>query len=238
MSESCFVIMPIGDQSFDGVNYTAAELKSRYDDLIKEAVLKAKAEMQVYRADEVAIPGSITSDIFTKIMYSTYVIADISLPNPNVFYELGLRHAVRSKTILIKDKNIKNSVFDISHLRYIEYENTAAGLKNLSEQLRKTFNYYENSLTTPPDNHFLELAAFQKYQYPVFRDIEAEKKKQQQAMLSVLRPFINNPELFSLLLDDSIAQDEKNKKIMEYMVTNPEIMGTLLSSLLETGMLK
>ena len=57
-----------------------------------------------------------------------------------MFYELGLRHAIRPGTILIKDKNITNKVFDISHLRYIEYENSPTGLKNLAEQFIKTFN--------------------------------------------------------------------------------------------------
>ena len=238
MNDTCFVIMPIGTQTYNNAKYTEDELKNKYDSLIKEAISKAKPDMQVLRADDIAVPGSITSDIFNRLMYSTYVIADISLPNPNVFYELGLRHAIRSRTILLKDKNINNSVFDISHLRYIEYENTTQGLKDLSEKLKKSFQYYENSITVSPDNQFLELAAFQKYQYPIFRDVEEEKKKQQQSMLAVLRPFMNSPELFSLLLDDSISQDEKDKKIREYMVCNPEMISSLLSALLETGMIR
>lgn len=212
MNDSCFVVMPIGTQKFDGVEYSENDLRERYDALIKEAILKSKPDMKVFRADDVAVPGSITSDIFNRLMYSTYVIVDISLPNPNVFYELGLRHAIRSKTILIKDKSITNSVFDISHLRYIEYENTTLGLKDLTEKLRKTFQYYENSVTTPPDNQFLELAAFQKYQYPVFQGIEEEKKKQQHALLATVKPFLEDPDFLRILLDDSIPQEKKNEE--------------------------
>lgn len=66
--------------------------------------MKARPNLEIVRADEVAFPGTMTTDIITRIMHSDYVIADVSYPNPNVFYELGLRHACRVGTIIIKDK--------------------------------------------------------------------------------------------------------------------------------------
>ena len=236
MSENCFVIMPIGIQSYEGIEYTEQKLKERYDNLIKDAILKAKPSMEITRADDISMPGSITNDIFTRIMYSQYVIADISLPNPNVFYELGLRHAIRPGTILIKDKNITNKVFDISHLRYIEYENSPTGLKNLAEQFIKTFNWME---TTPNriDNQFLELAALIKYSYPKFIDQEEELKKKNMAMVSIIKPFIEKPNLFKLLLDPSTNEEDKNKKILEEISNDPGMLGDLLMKLASSGLL-
>ena len=139
--KTCFVIMPIGDQAYGKVTTTKVELRKRYDDLIAEAIKKADPELEVSRADDVSLPGSITTDILTRIMHSTCVVADIIYPNPNVFYELGLRHAVRNKTILLKEANSSINVFDISHLRHIEYENTPTGLKELSQKLKETFEW-------------------------------------------------------------------------------------------------
>jgi len=135
--KTCFVIMPIGDQEIGGIKITAAELKSKYDDLIKEAILKVIPYLEVVRADEVSAPGMITSDILTRIMHSDLVVVDVTYPNPNVFYELGLRHACRPGTIIIKDENGPSIPFDIAHLRYIQYKNTATGLKALSDKLRQ-----------------------------------------------------------------------------------------------------
>ena len=59
--------MPIGDQEFGGVKMTKADLKQRYDDLIKEAIQKADPSLEIVRADEVSFPGSITSDVMTSV---------------------------------------------------------------------------------------------------------------------------------------------------------------------------
>src|SRR5262249_13797312 len=77
------------------------QLRSRYDDLIREALLHADPTLEIMRADDVSAPGAITSDILTRLMHAEIVVADITFPNPNVFYELGLRHACRSGTIII-----------------------------------------------------------------------------------------------------------------------------------------
>lgn len=110
MNNSCFVIMPIGDQTINGATVTAADLKKKYDFIIKEAVQKAAPDLSVIRADEELNPSSISNDIFLKLMHSTYVIADITYPNPNVFYELGIRHAISPRTILIREKVRKVSL--------------------------------------------------------------------------------------------------------------------------------
>ena len=162
MINTCFVIMPIGTQSFNGVVVTEEQLRERYNYIIREAVLKADPSIEVLRADEELNPGCITNGILTKLMHSKYVIADITYPNPNVFYELGIRHAIRTGTILIKEKAQTQVPFDISHLRYIEYGLNPAGMHQLSEEFKKRFGYF-NAHPVKPDNQFLELSEFIRY---------------------------------------------------------------------------
>ena len=157
MSAKCFVIMPIGDQVSDGKIVSSGVLRKLYDDLICEALLKARPGLEICRADDVATPGNITADIFERITDSDYVVADITYANTNVFYELGLRHATRSGTILIRDKAGPKPPFDIHVLRHIEYENSPTGLKLLAVELDRVFSSLE-SHPGRPDNDFLRIA--------------------------------------------------------------------------------
>ena len=75
---TCFVVMPIGDQQIGDIKLKASDLKSKYDDLIKEAILKANPSLEIVRADEVSAPGIITSDILTRIMHSDIVVVDVT----------------------------------------------------------------------------------------------------------------------------------------------------------------
>lgn len=163
MNNTCFVIMPIGTQTIGNTILTEDKLKEKYDYIIKEAILKADSSLEVVRADEELNPGSISNDIFTKLMYSKYVIADITYPNPNVFYELGIRHAIRPGTILIREKVDFSIPFDISHLRHIEYSQEPSGMSKLAVELKRRFDFYSQN-PLKPDNQFLELCSFINYQ--------------------------------------------------------------------------
>src|SRR5947208_5652339 len=122
MKETCFVVMAIGDQSYNGETVTAASLQDTYNNVIKEALLQARPGLEVVRSDDVAVPGTITTDILTRLMHSTFVVVDITYPNPNVFYETGIRHACKPGTLLIRDAEAPvKAPFDVSHQRYTEY---------------------------------------------------------------------------------------------------------------------
>lgn len=117
MNNTCFVIMPIGTQTIGNTTITEDELKKKYDYIIKNAILKADPTLEVLRADEELNPGSISNDIFTKLMHSKYVIADITYPNPNVFYELGIRHAISPEQFLLEKMLIL--MFRLIFLTYV-----------------------------------------------------------------------------------------------------------------------
>jgi hypothetical protein len=183
--KSCFVVMAIGDQNHNGFQVSAADLKSKYTDLIKESIESIDQNIEVIRADEVSTAGSISTDIFRRLMLSEYVVVDLTYPNPNVFYELGLRHAVRNKTILIKEKGSENNPFDVSGLRYIEYENTASGLKQLKESLAGAFNIYKEA-PSQVDNDFLAVALSMGMCFQtIVRD--SKKEGQKKALAAILK---------------------------------------------------
>lgn len=120
----CFVLMPF-DTDFNKV----------YREAIKPAITKAK--LQSKRADEIFSPSPIIQDIWESINKSSILIADVTGRNPNVFYEVGLAHALPKKLIIIT-QNKKDVPFDIQHLRWIRYSNSKSGRKSLSSVLQKT----------------------------------------------------------------------------------------------------
>lgn len=110
----CFVIMPIGDtKGYDKGHFTRV-----YNNLLKPAILKAGYYPE--RADEIQSTNLIALDIVERISRTPIAICDISSCNPNVFYELGIRHSSSLPVVLVKDKKTNNP-FDIKDIRYVEY---------------------------------------------------------------------------------------------------------------------
>ncbi len=88
---------------------------------------------------EVVDAGNIRADMFALILEADIVVCDITVHNANVFYELGIRHALRKKhTVLIKgDPSADSTPFDLSTDRYLKYPvaNPAAALNELVQTL-------------------------------------------------------------------------------------------------------
>jgi hypothetical protein len=226
--------MPIGDQKCeDKVIITQQDLKRKYDDFIAEAIHIAKPELEVRRADEISAPGTITTDILIQIMNSDYVIADISYPNPNVFYELGLRHACRPGSILIKEKN-SAVPFDIYNLRHIEYENTPSGIKKLAEGLKSAFTYMENN-PNRLDNHFLDTAKNMKYRFLKFANEEELEERKKNAAKKFFLKVIENPRLLGIVLKES---DPKLVPMFKELSKSPETAEVVIDYLIESGTIK
>ena len=222
--------MPIGDQKYDNVEVSATELKKRYDDLIREALLVARPGLEITRADEVAMPGAITSDILTRIMHSDFVVADVSYPNPNVFYELGLRHACRLGTIIIRDSKAPKAPFDIAHLRHIEYENTASGLKALAEAFRQYFTHI-TLYPGRPDNQFLELAKFTGYQFPDY----TPKKETLPPELEAMMALAGSPEFMGLAISASQGNAVEPAQFFQAAAAQPDVFRKILGALANAG---
>ena len=87
----CFVIMPFGrkpDASGREIDFDIV-----YKDIIEPAI--RDVGFDPVRADEEVNAGLIHKAMFERLALSEYAIADLTIFNPNVYYELGVRHAVR-----------------------------------------------------------------------------------------------------------------------------------------------
>jgi hypothetical protein len=120
-SSLCFVIMPFEDR-----------LNPLYDDIIKPVV--TAHHLKPLRADEIFKSQSIIEDIWINIKKARLVICDLTNRNANVFYELGLAHALNKEVILIT-QNLRDAPFDLKHFRIIEYQDTIAGSEKLKKKL-------------------------------------------------------------------------------------------------------
>jgi O-acetyl-ADP-ribose deacetylase (regulator of RNase III) len=118
--KTCFVIMPFGIKTSSFDPDKVIDLDGVYQAIIKPAAealgLKCK------RSDEVNESGLIHRDMIDRIITSDVVIVDVSTYNPNVFYELGIRHtARRSGTILVRMQG-ERIPFNINGMRVLEYD--------------------------------------------------------------------------------------------------------------------
>jgi len=142
----CFVISPIGKSGTEDYN----KFKEVFDYVIKPAVKNSGYKLKVIRADDIERAGSFIKDILQNLLDSLVVIADLTGKNPNVFYELGVRHSLSSRTILIS-QSIEDIPSDLREYRTIIYDTTAKGAVDFQKRLTK---YLEEIYEEPnrPDN--------------------------------------------------------------------------------------
>jgi hypothetical protein len=117
LDEECFFIAPIGD---DG-----SSVRDRSDNVLEFIVGAAAQELGLIavRGDQIAEPGQITLQIIDHILGARAAVADLTGLNPNVFYELAVRHTARLPVALIAEKDCKLP-FDIAQMRTIFFEHT------------------------------------------------------------------------------------------------------------------
>jgi hypothetical protein len=86
----CFVIAPIGKDRTD--------TRKRSDQILKHVIASVGGEcgFDAIRADNISEAGMITTQVINHIVNDPLVVADLTGSNANVFYELAVRHAIRS----------------------------------------------------------------------------------------------------------------------------------------------
>jgi hypothetical protein len=128
-----FIIRPFGKKN--GIDFDRVE-RELIDPALKELNIGGRTTGEIARA------GNIREDMFELLLTADLVIADISIHNANVFYELGIRHAFCDKyTYLIRCK-ADEVPFDLKTDRYLEYERNApaTALPQLLKGLRETLD--------------------------------------------------------------------------------------------------
>lgn len=120
----CFVLMPFGKKP--NISGGLVDFDAVYRDLIAPAI--EAAGLNPLRADEEMTGGIIHKPMFERLILCEYAVADLTTANANVFYELGVRHAVRRwSTVPIFAAGGSQLPFDVAPLRALPYQLTPAG---------------------------------------------------------------------------------------------------------------
>lgn len=146
----CFVISPIGKEGTE----EHSRYKEIFEYIIKKAIKDSGYELRVIRADDINRTGSFIKDILENLHNSFVVIADLTGQNPNVFYELGVRHCLSPRTILIA-QSIDDIPSDLREYRTIVYDTSAKGAVQFQSRLSTYLEeIYKDS--NRPDNPVLD----------------------------------------------------------------------------------
>src|SRR5512139_1104579 len=92
--EKCFVVMPFGVKPRNDGTDRTYNFDKVYRVIIQRAI--SNVNMQPLRADETEGSRIVHADMFKDLRDRPVVLADLSLLNPNVMYELGIRHVMSS----------------------------------------------------------------------------------------------------------------------------------------------
>lgn len=130
----CFVISPIGEPD--------SETRKRSDQVLKHVIRPAAISCgyKAVRADEIDKPGMITSQVIQHVVNDALVVADLTERNPNVFYELAIRHALRRPLVQIIRKG-EGIPFDVAGTRtiYVDHkdlDSVEAAKNEIIEQIK------------------------------------------------------------------------------------------------------
>lgn len=129
--KKCFIITPIGDSS----SVIFRKAKGVIESVIRP-VLQKNGFNDIKAAYEINISGMITTQIINRIIDDDLVIVNLTGNNPNVMYEMCLRHVV-AKPIIHICENGTILPFDIKDSRTIFYENDMLGVSELKESLKR-----------------------------------------------------------------------------------------------------
>jgi hypothetical protein len=161
---SVFIVRPFGKKPFTIKDKENKEISVEVDfnevdrSLIKAAL--AKNGLNGQTTEVMVHAGNIRLDMFHMLIAHDLVIADISIDNVNVYYELGIRHGLRPNgTILIRFRSGVDVPFDLKTDRYIVYdrENPAAAVDLLAGAIRDTLRMMRSRDRQPDSPVFLLL---------------------------------------------------------------------------------
>jgi hypothetical protein len=191
----CFVITPIGS---DG----SSERRST-DGLIAAVIRPVLADLGlgVTVAHEVSTPGSISRQIIECLLGDRLVIANLSGLNPNVMYELAVRHAARLPVVVVATMDTELP-FDVADERTVFFANDMAGAEELKPRLR---NACQAALGEPlPDN-------------PVYRAAQTRVMKEMTATTDTQHHILDRLERI-----DSALGDLRKRSVPPPLAMDPE----------------
>jgi tetratricopeptide (TPR) repeat protein len=169
----CFVVMPFGKKP-DGRG-GSIEFDAVYERLIAPAIVKA--DLQPLRADQELVGGIVHKPMFERLILADYAVADLTTANANVFYELGVRHAVRPYSTVLIGADVGRIPFDLAPDRVLSYGLDPSGeplaSKEDIERLTAALRAARDSSTDSPVFQLIDdlpTPAIDREKTDVFRD--------------------------------------------------------------------
>ncbi|MCB1856898.1 MAG: DUF4071 domain-containing protein [Gammaproteobacteria bacterium] len=154
MNPHAFVAMPFGIKP--GPDGTPIDFNRVYRDYIKPAL--EAAGLEVFRADEERQAGDIRTDMFQELLVADLVVADLTIDNPNVWYEVGVRHALRARGVVLVSGGQTSTAFDLYTDRKLRYgladggpdpETLELDKSRLVEMVTQTMESWHGRKTSP-----------------------------------------------------------------------------------------
>lgn len=159
----CFVIAPIGEEE--------SEIRRRSDQVLKHIIGPAAKDCgyETIRADKISEPGIITSQVIQHLVDDPLVIADLTGRNPNVFYELAIRHAVRKPVVQIIQTG-ELIPFDVAgsrtiHVDHRDLDSVARCIEEIKQQIRSVER--DPSQVDTPISAAIDLQSLRKSDNPL-----------------------------------------------------------------------
>src|SRR5215470_619836 len=147
----CFVLMPFGIKPDPGSNVTI-NFDAIYEKVIRPAI--EAAGLRAIRADEEKVGGIIHKPMFERLILCQYAVADLTTANANVYYELGVRHAVRPFSTVPIFAEGPRLPFDLAPIRALPYRLTKKGqpadVASSRAELAKRLRSARDSATDSP----------------------------------------------------------------------------------------
>ncbi|HEY6137740.1 MAG TPA: TRAFs-binding domain-containing protein [Thermoanaerobaculia bacterium] len=207
MRDLCFVLMPFGRKQAPDSNLLI-DFDAVYAEIIKPAI--EDAGLEPLRADEEMTGGVIHKPMFERLILCRFAVADMTTANANVFYELGVRHAVKPQSTVLLFAEGGRLPFDVAPLRALPYQLSSDGKPSNAgaarNALRGLLEHARNNVDSATDSPIYQMVDdypnIQHEKTDVFRKQVEYARKQKEELANARRSGIEALRAFEVSLGD------------------------------------
>lgn len=200
MRDLCFVLMPFGRKQADA--NLIIDFDAVYTQIIGPAI--EDAGLEPLRADEEMTGGVIHKPMFERLILCRFAVADMTTANANVFYELGVRHAVKPQSTVLLFAEGGRLPFDVAPLRALPYQlspdgqpsNASAARNALRGLLEHARNNVDSATDSPIYQMVDDYPNIQHEKTDVFRKQVEYARKQKEELSRARRSGIEALQAF------------------------------------------
>ena len=216
MRPLCFVLMPFGTKK------DASEKEINFDIVFRTFIRPAieQAGLDPIRADEEQAGGFIHKPMYERLMFCNFAVADLSFANANVFYELGIRHALKPHTTVSIFESGTKLPFDTAPLRTFNYDYKDNSVLNVEQKIASLAGLIKTNLNTTRELQDSPIAQLIKgYKFPDLDYLQADADAFQEWAVShrsikkTLRELEKQWKELNKAKERASSQDEKEKLV-------------------------